>query len=107
MKKKQVFNKISNLKELMNMEGQKIIICSNCGSNRIRVGMNIYKFAVIASSITVIGIIFVPFIYLIYLSQKKKLKGNRQVRCISCFRSFKIPNTKYYDYKKEVNKINL
>ncbi|MGD6899357.1 hypothetical protein [Bacillus infantis] len=83
--------------------GQEIVICPNCGSNRVKAGVNVYKVAMIVSAITIIGLVLIPFIYLLYVMSKKGSKGKRNFRCISCLHLFSVPNEKYYEYKKAIS----
>jgi uncharacterized C2H2 Zn-finger protein len=85
------------------MNGQEIVKCPNCASNKVRKGINIYKLTAIISGMTIIGLIFIPFIYIAYRASVKSKKGNRNFRCMSCFHLFNVPNTTYYEYKKQIS----
>ncbi len=85
------------------MEGQDKVVCPNCGSNRVKSGINIYKLTSIISALTIIGVVFIPFIYMAYRINKRKLRGNRNFRCISCLHLFKVSNETYYEYKKIIS----
>lgn len=83
------------------MEGQEIIKCPNCGSNKVQVLP--WKTAIFATAgcfawIPVIGWIVSPILLLIWFISLF-ITGKKSMRCQECKHNFKVKKSTYKRYK--------
>lgn len=91
------------------MEGQNIIVCPQCGSNKVQV-MPV-KMALFASAgclmwIPIIGWIAAPFVFLAWLISLF-IRGKKSMKCNECKHGFTVKTETYKKYKNYLLKGNM
>lgn len=87
------------------MKGQQIIICPNCGENKVKnsgIGKMFLWFAVI-SAITIIGIPLAIVFFLAWIFVRYVQKDNLRMICMQCKHMFKVDESTYDRYKQSLN----
>jgi Zn finger protein HypA/HybF involved in hydrogenase expression len=86
-------------------EGQRIVECPNCGSNKVKVNPLIKNILISAALIfifiPVIGWITGPIMAAVAWSANKAAKKEniKAMKCEECKHSFRIPGEKYEEYE--------
>lgn len=89
------------------MEGQNIICCPNCGSNKVKRNRILTMFVIVALGILIIpiiGWILSPFFLILALSGwiVKKAKDIELMKCTPCKHQFQVSPEVYKSYKENV-----
>ncbi|MDF2791844.1 MAG: hypothetical protein K0S80_4946 [Neobacillus sp.] len=82
------------------MAGQDIIVCSNCGSNKVKKSdMDAFlPFAIILCIvIPIVGWFLLPFTIIYYV---KSIKNGKRFVCRECKYAFDVEKEKYLKYKE-------
>lgn len=81
------------------MNGQQLIICPNCGENKVKKS-NVYfqHFAllVLCIVIPIIGWVLIPSV--IFSAIRIPYKKNRKIDCTACKTTFLVPNELFKQY---------
>lgn len=90
------------------MEGQQIITCTKCGSNKVtenKIIRNIFIGALLLCFIPIVGWIAVPFVFATGIAGLiiKKAKKIELMKCMECKQALQAGKGKYEEYKAFLN----
>ena len=88
----------------MEMRGQEIIRCPQCGGNKVRVS-NITRdlgALTLFCAVTIIGIPLAVIFGFIWLVMKLATKDNKQMVCEECKHRFHVNKTTFEQYKNAI-----
>ncbi|OAT73742.1 hypothetical protein [Parageobacillus thermoglucosidasius] len=86
------------------MAGQTVILCPQCGGNKVRESTFLKSFLILSffCAVTIIGIPLAIIFMLIWAFLRLSSKGHKQMVCEECKHNFSVSQSTFEQYRKAI-----